>query len=376
MTATVMHRVLDHHIADPPLPATPRVMVIAPGPLFSTYDVWESAASGLRACGVDVLPHDYHTDLQLLSTIEGSLPDDAAAAFGTLTLYASHRAVARALAFRPDLILAISGTVFPPMAAALLGLYTPTAVWLTESPYQSVQELVVQNHYRVAFTNERRMVEVIQERRYADGHAHPEMVAYLPHGYDPARHYPRDPEPQYACDVLFIGSPFPERQALLRGVNWTGIDFHAQAVFSDPGKSDVVVDAPEGNVPNAVAQRMYASAKININHHRTIRFYGRDETIQAHEAESLNPRVYELAAGRCFQICDDSRPELQELFGDSIPTYRAGDSADLERVIRHYLAHPAERERCAEEAYQRVQAHTVAARMERALSLALPQTGG
>jgi spore maturation protein CgeB len=374
VTVEYLPRLLDHRREDVPLPDAPRVMVVAPGPLFSTFDVWEGAVAGMRACGALVHAHDYHHDLRLVGAIEEAFVDDDHVSIGSATLYASHRAVALAMAFRPDLLLFISGTVFPPPTAAMLGQWCRTAVWLTESPYQDTQELVVQNYYRSAYTNERRMVERIRAQRIADGHRYPDEVYYLPHAYDPDRHFPREAEDAYASDVLFIGSPFPERQALLRGVNWEGIHFVAHGVFGDPLQQDPqapALSAPSGNVSNAEAQRWYASAKININHHRVIRWYGREQTIEAGEADSLNPRVYELAAGRCFQICDDSRPELTELFGDSIPTYRHDDSADLERVIRYYLAHPDERARCAERAFARVRDHAVTNRMRYVLETAL-----
>lgn len=355
---------LEPTVAATPIATQPRVMVVAPGPLFSTFDVWEAAVSGLRAAGAEVLPVAYHDDLRLVGAIEDRVQGDANQAFHSLTVYASHRTMALAMAWRPEAVVCISGTVFPPPVAALLGQYTRTAVVLTESPYQIDQELAIQSCYRTAFTNERRMVPRIIEQRYQDGHSHPESVYYLQHMFDPARHYPREPEPEYASDVCFIGSPFPERQALLNGVNWSGIDVRAFGVFDDLAAVEQRDDHEPLTVKaNTEAHRWYAGAKIVINHHRTIRYYGREQQIDAGEAESLNPRVYELAAARVFQVCDDSRPELATMFGDSIPTYRADDSADLERVIRYYLAHPRERERLAAEAYRRVQAHSAENRM-------------
>lgn len=370
--APAVTMLLDHRAPEIPETTTPRVMVVAPGPHYSTKDVYDGAVAGLHAIGtVDVLGLDYHFDLGVAAKIEGELDADEVDKFGSLTAYASHRTVAMAMAFRPDLILFISGTIFPPAVAAMLGQYTQTAVWLTESPYQDEGEYAIQSFYRHAFTNERLMVGRIRAKRIEDGHPSPDTVHYLPHAFDPMRHYPREIVPSaYRSDVCFIGSPFPERQALLNGVDWTGIDFRAKGVFGSQAIEDTMTLLPD-NVPNEETQLYYAGAAININHHRLIRYYGREGEIDAGEAESLNPRVYELAAGRCFQICDDSRPELAELFGDSIPTYSHRDPADLERVIRYYLAHPAERERCAREAFERVQRHTVEARMRFVLDTCL-----
>lgn len=366
---------LDHRVVDAPQTDAQRVMVVAPGPHYSTKDVWDGAVAGLHALGtVDVLGLDYHFDLMVSGRIEGELRGTEVARFGNLTTYASHRAVAMAMAFRPDLMLFISGTIFPPAVAAMLGQYTRTAVWLTESPYQDEGEYAVQSFYRTAFTNERLMVDRLVAKRIADGHPYPADVHYLPHAFDPLRHYPRAIVPDaYRSDVCFIGSPFPERQELLEGVDWTGIDLLTKGVWAARNIDDTMT-APPDNVPNEETQLYYAGANININHHRLVKWYGMDAEIAVGEAESLNPRVYELAAGRCFQICDDSRDELRELFGDSIPTYSHRDPADLERVIRYYLAHPEERERCASDAYERVQAHTVEARMRLVLDTCLAST--
>lgn len=362
----------------PGAPAATRVMVVAPGPMFSTKDVWDGAVNGLRALGVDVLPIDYHNDLRAVGALERAREEAGEAAdersFREYTLYASHRAVATALAYRPHLILFISGTVFPPPAAGLLGQHTRTALWLTESPYQAEQEEYVQAFYPTVFTNERAYVARLRAIRRARGHPRPDAVHYLPHAYDPARHAPRDPREAYPSDVCFIGSPFPERQELLGGVNWGGIDARLLGVWADRDVEETMA-GPTGAVPNAEAHRYYAGAAININHHRRIRYYGRDDRIAAGEAESLNPRVYELAAAGAFQVCDDTRPELGELFGDSIPTYRDGDSADLERVIRHWLARPAERRRLAAEARRRAHPHRVANRMRFALDTCLGKDG-
>jgi len=54
---------------------------------------------------------------------------------------------------------------------------------------------------------------------------------------------------------------------------------------------------------------------------------------------------------------DDSRPERYAVFGEC-PTYRAGDSADLERQIRYWLAHPEQRAVIAQAMYEAIQPHS------------------
>ncbi len=347
----------------------PRVFVVYPGHRFSTRDVADGVVNGLRAAGAEVYAFHYHEYIDALLPLEeqwiaAGLPAEQATA-RVLDL-ASYAAFPRMLAFHPDLVLWVTGYVFPMAGAVLVGQYTRTALLCTESPYQWETESRLATGFNWVFTNERTCVARFREVRERYHHPHPERVAYLPHGFDPERHRPlrrEDVPEKYHSDVCFVGSPFPERQTLLRGVDWTGIDFRARGVFVEAPIAEEVLDPERGFVDNDEAHRYYAGARIVINHHRRVRYYGLDETIAVGEAESLNPRVYELAAAGVFQVCDDSRRELGELFGESIPTYRHDSSADLERVLRYWLARPEERAELAAEARRRVQPHTLAARM-------------
>lgn len=372
ISVIVDHAATKREQATPPDGVT-RVLVVYPGHAFSTLDVADNIVAGCRALGVDTLPYLYHDHIHTLVPWGRALETagfDASDARQQVLMQASHGVFPRALAFRPDLILVVTGHVFPPAAAGLLGQYTRTACVLTEAPYQWETERVTQGYYPIVFTNERRSVATLRAERLASGHPRPESVYYLPHGYDPERHRPRPADAAYASDVCFIGSPFPERQALMRGVDWSGIRLVTRGLWSDPDDLDSVTGA-RGFISNAETQRYYASAAIVINHHRETRYYGLDERIAPGAAESINPRAYEVAAAGVFQICDDSRPELGEVFGDTVPTYRQGDSADLERVIRHWLARPADRARLAAAARERVAPHTVANRMRFALDQCL-----
>lgn len=338
--------------------ATTRVMVVAPGHRYSTRDVYDNIVAGLRALpDVDVLPFPYHDYIEAMLPLAPHWREEGVAdADATLLLRASDAAFPRFMAYRPNLVIVVTGTTFPLAASALMAQYTRTAVVLTESPYQREQEQQLSVAFHDVFTNERACVDAFVAHRRAAGHVEPGRVHYLPHTFNPAVHHPRDVEP--TVDVCFIGSPFPERQALFAGVDWSGMSVVMRGMQADPTRPETADDF----VTNAEAHDIYASARVVINHHRTVRYYGESEHIASGEAESLNPRTYELAAAGVFQVCDDSRPELAEVFGDSIPTYRQGDSRDLERVIRYYLDRPEERRRLAEAARARVQGHDCASR--------------
>ncbi len=61
-------------------------------------------------------------------------------------------------------------------------------------------------------------------------------------------------------------------------------------------------------------------------------------------AESVGPRVLELAATGCFFI-SDWRAELDEATGGLVPTFR--NPQELEAMLRHYLVHGEECQRIA-----------------------------
>ena len=341
------------------------VFVIQPGTAFSTADVCTGIVDGLQMNGIDV--HLYRLDLHYKNLMGMA---DALAARGdwindkALDIYAAHPAGMEALARRPDLVLVISGGNLHPTVPATLRMYgLRTAVVLTESPYELTHERRIAQWYDVVFTNERNAVSVLD---------HPN-AHYLPHAFNPRVHCRGPYQHEKQCDVLFIGTGFPERRALFGGVNWEGIHYVQKGFLWEDDDAIAATDLrnPTGIIPNEDTAIWYRSAAINLNHHRTTTLYGADAHIPDGTAVSLGPRAYEIAACGGFQLSDDSRAEQQDVFGGTVPTYRAGDSADLERHIRYYLARPDERQRLRQAQYQAVQPHSWFHRSRTLLELAL-----
>lgn len=335
-----------------------RIMVIHPGDSFSTSDVYDGLVDGLRANGVEViesrLDHGldvFSTAVHLLKEQIDHLPDWATDAFALL----APRIIAQALWLRPDHVIAVTGLKLHysvPLTLRKNGV--PCTLLCTESPYSPLEQEICR-FYDHVFTHERAALPLFA--------GHP-SVTYLPHAYNPARHMPGPAESDKAVDLYFVGTAFAERKALLGGVNWSGMcaeiqgamwDQEAQTLTPELVRSGAV-DPWRGVQANADVVCWYRSAAINLNHHRTTTEFGSGEHIGI-AAESLGPRAYEIAACGGFQLCDDSRSELGEIFGDSVPTYRYGDSADLERQIRAWLADPVRRSEQAALAQQLVAPH-------------------
>jgi len=315
-----------------------RFLVVHGGAVWATHDVFTGLCAGLRAGGHEVLEYALgarldlaHDWLRLLwrkqrqqqppGPLAGTRPTPA-----DVQHHAAEGVLAHALRHEPDWVLVVCAAYFHPDIAVLArraGLRL--AVVFTESPYDDAQQATVAPLYEVCFTQERASVPVL---RAANPRTH-----YLPAAYDPAQHGPHLNGSAPAHDVVFVGTAFGERAALLAGVDWTGIDLGLYGLWGGLAAHHPLAPyVHDGLVDNARAGALYRKAKIGLNLYRDPR--GRP-------AESLNPRAYELAADGVLTV-SQPRAEVGERFGPGVPVFRT--SAALGRVVRHYLEHDDERD--------------------------------
>jgi spore maturation protein CgeB len=317
-----------------------RVLLCMPPATFSVAEMARGYRDALRRAGHDVV--EYAMGEQLAyhrrAVIQPELERLA-------WRHASETILQAAIYHRADLVLFICPLSFHPIAVELLEWAGfRAAVIHTESPYQDAEQIAWNAHGPNLHicTHERTSAE-----RYG--------WTYLPHAFDPDVHHPVAADPAEACDVLFVGTGFKERIALLEAIDWTGINLRLQGVW------DLAPDSPlrpfyrDGFVLNGELPRLYASAKICLNPHR---YHA--------EAVSLNPRAYELAACGVFQITDD-RNDGSTL---SRMLVRFTSAEDLGQKIRFYLEHEDARQTNVDVCQQLVQAETFDARV-RTLTAAL-----
>jgi hypothetical protein len=326
------------------------ILVVHPGAGFSTSDVYDGLVVGLRANGITVSEGRLDTILNWYGALIKQGVDDRVLAKDALLLdgklnrsaLASAHITRGALLAWPDWVIVVSGHNYNAHdAKALRKAGLKVALVCTESPYWMDVEPYMASFYDMAFTNERTALDMF---RRVQPHTH-----YLPHAYNPTMHSAELPPLDEHPDVFFCGSLFDERKALFSAVDWDGVQFLTRGFLDlDQGVTDLV--------DNYTVARMYRSAAISLNHHRTTTMHGSKGHI-AH-AESLGPRAYEIAACGGFQLCDDSRAELGEIFQGEAPTYKAGDSVDLTRQIRYYLERPKQRERIAAAMHEAVLPHS------------------
>jgi spore maturation protein CgeB len=322
-----------------------RVFVIHPGASWSTSDVYTGLVAGLKALpGLEIHEGRIDTILNWYDTMiglgvrEGVLSDQA---YRTDILnrqrMASAHMMQAILDVWPDVVISVSGHNYHLRDVDLLrktGI--KTAVILTESPYFGDLEGKMRAHYDVAFTNERKSAGRLN-------------AVYLPHAYNPNVHT-TEGDKGFPTDAVFIGSLFDERRTLFNAVDWSDINFL--------WRGHDMTEQPKDVVPNEEAAAYYRATKVAINHHRTTTSHGSGQHIKPEEAESLGPRAYEIPACGAFMLCDDSRAELWDVFGEYAVTYRAGDSADLERQIRYWLKNDSRREETQRAMHQAVLPHS------------------
>ena len=326
-----------------------KISLIYPGHDYSTFDVAAGYEKALRALGHEVIPFNFHKALifynHALATWEEYNPAYRSEENAWVVM-ASERAIMDVIYEKPDVILIISGFVLHKRAFDMFyRLGVPVVLLLTESPYMdNVQgKIVVGGNVALTLTNDECSLDTL-----------PGRVVYLPHSYDPERHYPRRVNGEHRSDVFFHGTLFPERLELFEGTQANGRDVRIGGTI--PGGDQ------EENLARLLANeelaQFYCGTRIALNHHR--HFIGLVDNGKRRKARifphSLGPRAYEIAACGAFQLCDDKRVELWDVFDDSVATY--SDAGELGEQVEYYLTHEAERQEMAAESMHLVQGCT------------------
>lgn len=301
-----------------------RIAVVRPGHAMSTLFVCEGMENGLKELGVDVAETKTERLISMQTLIVkqfwelysklGEDPNKIAVHAGL------ENVLSRLLYLDYDLLFVVNGRLISPQIMnGFDKLPGPRVIWLTESPYEDEHQAWLADHFDFAFVNDRVSLETI-------GKITPS--AYLPHSYDPETFL--YVEREHERDVFFCYTAFNNRVPVVDALSSSGLNVllpKAGTFTDDDGVTGVRYVPPERMA------LMYNTSKINLNVHRTEKLYGTGQTIT--EAYSLGPRAYEIAACGAFQLCDNTRPELAEVFGDTVATY--DDPKDVVDVCRYWL---------------------------------------
>lgn len=317
-----------------------KLLVVHPGASWSTADVYVGLLYGLRANDVHVI--EYALDGRIAGAqrwLHGAWrakrkhdPTIQKPTSADVFYQAGMGALERALRHEVDAVLVVSGMYLHPDVVILMrraGLLV-TAL-MTESPYDIEQELRYAQLCHAVWTTERSSVETFR--------AVCPNVAYLPHAWHPERHSatPLDTDAELpAHDVVFVGTAFKERIEWFQAIDWRGIDLGLYGTWEALGSRNPLRQYVRAKqIDNRKTAALYRRSKIALNLYRQSKGWGlKAPRLAVGQAQSLNPRAYELAACGAFHL-SDPRAEVRERFGDRVPTFETPTEAAA--LIRAWL---------------------------------------
>jgi hypothetical protein len=318
-----------------------KVLLVHPGASWATADVYDGLLYGLREHGVQVVPYRLDTRIEASTKALFGLwrikkRDDPALTKpnqADIMYHAGVGALEMALREQVDVVLIVSAMLLHPDVVVMLkraGLRV--TVLFTESPYDEEQELRIARMVDGCWTNERSSLPAFRAVNPQSG--------YLPHAWHPLKHFisARQIGDLPSHDVVFVGSGFAERVTWFNSIDWSGIDLGLYGTWKGLGlKKDVLACVRGEQVSNETAASLYRRAKVGLNLYRTSKGWGRGGVQRITHAESLSPRAYELAACGVFHL-SEARDEVQEVFGDLVPTFTFPTEAAA--LIRLWLNDP------------------------------------
>lgn len=342
----------------------PRVLVVGPI-LGGSLETARSTASAAEALGAEVRFLDFAAfsggwnafgAMDLRADYVEHLQKSFAAAIGDAVL-------AHAASWAPDLVLALAQA---PLGTAplkrLRAANIRTAFWFVENGRVLPYWESLASSYDAFFAIQ--PGPFLEQLRRAGA---PKAV-YLPTACDRRRHVPVSlsaaERARFASDVSFAGAPYLNRRRLAFVLN--GVDLRLWG--EGWGRNELREYAAEGGVRFSLDEmiRIFAASKINLNLHSAAHVDGLDP-----EPDYVNPRTFEIAACRAFQLVDHRTP-LPDLFGPGeMAVFHT--VAELRDQVRYYLDHADERDAMARRAHDRALAeHTFEHRVRRILTETLP----
>ena len=340
-----------------------KIMVVAPGPKFSTYDTFLYYGDAFSRLGHKVFKFNYHDHfayhLSALSYLEGIEPEDVALQRRAMTI-AGEDLISRIARTGPEFIFVVSGIALPPGVWDWLDTFREnlirpftTMVLFTESPYIDETQKIILNRTDIAATIDRSNLDAFRD---INSESH-----YIRHAYNPRVHTIMPRSIDHGADVFMVGTGFPERIKLLSEVNWDGVDLRIfGGNWGDTKDSDAIEDfyTAEFLDNKSEVPLYYTNSRISLNIFRTAKMPGENVLhIPSDLAYSVSPRCYEIMGCGGF-LLSDARQELLELFEEGKDFVMFDGAEDLQDKMRFYLHSPRSRDRIALSGFRAVSGHT------------------
>jgi hypothetical protein len=335
-----------------------KVLVVGPAAYFSTWDVYEGHLAGFRANGCEVFAFDYGKWLRAFGEFSHWMKRRRATDLSEkIYVMGGESIYVAAHVHEVDLVWMVAPMhVHPAILGLMLRDGIKTAGYMTECPYEDDIWVKRAALFTYCFLNDKNSVDLFRQ-------VNPRSF-YMGHAFDPNRHCPQACEAD--MDVAFVGTGFPARRRFFEAVDWEGVDLRLYGYWAKtPKGSSLWSYLTPCILDNGETVDIYRRSRIGLQLHRKDKWYGHKGECEEH-AHSLGPRSYELAASGVFQVSDE-RPELHEVFDGSVPTFST--PAELEGLVRHYLADPGARRELAERQRQAVQPYTFENRIKQALEV-------
>jgi spore maturation protein CgeB len=257
------------------------------------------------------------------------------------------------LELKPDLLFAVHGFNVPTVKIrAYRSAGVTTAVYLLDEPYEIDRSVEWSVHYDYVFSVDKATVPV---------HRALTKAFYLPLAYNHTVFKPNGPG--IPSRILVLGTPFEAREKYLAAVRdhwgklvtWVGPGWKK---FSRSGQHHEALVDPEG------CARFYRSADIVINIHRDSLWSHFGELNKDRiEATHLNPRFWEVAGCRTFQLCSYRR-DIDTLAPPAI-TFTTVDS--LVQKIDYFIDRQKARKDFAKRVYNKIKHQTYEKRSQTVL---------
>src|SRR5947207_4343858 len=230
-----------------------KVLFVWPVAHMSIWDVARGYRRVLSEHIGEANIRDYYLDKHTAYHVR-AVPDEIKTNIQVVSRYASETILNEAMYFGADLVWVMSGLNVHPICLWLLNkVQIPTAVLFTESPYEDVDQVDWASPYpgMLIMTNDSYSAE-----KYG--------WTYIPHSFDPDIHQPVAPsDVSVHCDVVFVGTGWPERQQLLESIDWSGIDVRIFGVWPDLKETSPIYKYHTNViVDNLRIAQLYCGAKI------------------------------------------------------------------------------------------------------------------
>ena len=268
---------------------------------------------------------------------------------------------------RPHLAIMMGGErVLDETVKSLKAAGVTTVLWTIDAPAGNWSVSLAAPFYDHVFCQGSEAVEILERAGLAN-------ARWLPVGCDPSRHCAVSLSPEekelYGHDVVFVGSWYPERAALLEKLRDFDLAIWGPGWEMLPERSALRQHLRGAHTSPGQWRKIYSASRIVLTPHYQDPS-GRYPVYQA------SPRVFEAMACGAFVLCDRQRDVLA-LFRDGEHLACFSDGDDLAAKVRYYLEHPGEMQAIARRGREEVLSrHTYVHRLRELLAVAGERVAG